>query len=141
MIYRTNSAAETQKFAQDLAKDFSSGGILALSGDLGTGKTTFTQGFAKGLAIKEKILSPTFIIIREYTLPTTKEGKFYHIDLYRLEAIKEIESLGLSEIFANSKNVVLIEWAERLVDSLPKNTTKIIFTRISENQREISVLR
>lgn len=139
MVYQTKSADETKKVAKDLAKEYTSGGVLALSGDLGTGKTTFTQGFAKGLGIKEKIISPTFIIVREYALPQNNEGKFYHIDLYRLEEVKQIEVLGLQDVFSNPHNVVLIEWAEKLGDLLPKNATRVMFTRISEDLRKIDV--
>lgn len=123
----TSSSEETKQFAANLAKKFNRG-ILALSGELGSGKTTFAQGFARGLGIKEKIISPTFIIIRQY--PTN----FYHIDLYRVENFQE---LGLEEILANPNNIVLIEWAEKIKD-LPKNTKKITIEKLEGDKRLIN---
>ncbi|MFH0937365.1 MAG: tRNA (adenosine(37)-N6)-threonylcarbamoyltransferase complex ATPase subunit type 1 TsaE [Candidatus Daviesbacteria bacterium] len=140
MTHQTSSADETQKLAQNLAEKFKKGAILALEGNLGAGKTTFTQGFAKGLGISEKVISPTFILMRQYNLPFTKAGKFFHIDLYRLENLKAVESLGLSEIFANPNNIILIEWAEKLGNLLPKEATFIKFKTLDENKREIKII-
>ncbi len=127
MRYITNSEKETKDLAKKLAKQLS--GVIALTGELGAGKTTFTQGFARGLGIKEKITSPTFVLIRQHK-------NLYHIDLYRID---EIKSLGLEEIWQNPENIVLIEWAEKIKDLLPKNTTFIKFQTLSENQREITI--
>lgn len=124
----TQSSIETQKLAEKLAKNFKSG-VVALSGDLGAGKTIFTQGFARGLGIKDKIISPTFVIIRQHK-------NFYHIDLYRLESFKE---LGLEELFADKNNIVLIEWAEKIKNLIPKNAIWITFKMLSENKREITL--
>ncbi len=137
--YTTNCAEETQKIAHKIAKKIKNGAILALIGDLGSGKTTFTQGFAKGLGIKEKVISPTFILMRQYSLPGSPKAKLFHIDLYRFENIKEIESLGLNEIFSNPKNIILIEWAEKLGKLLPKQAVKIYFTHTFESGRKIEV--
>lgn len=135
----TNSSQETQKLAATLAKNFKDGGVIALSGPLGAGKTTFTQGFTQGLGIKEKVLSPTFILMRQYKIPNKTEGLFFHLDLYRLENIKDIKELGISEIFSQSKNIILIEWAEKIMEFLPKKTVWIYFKPISEDKREISI--
>lgn len=134
----TKSAKETQEFGEKLALKYQNGGILALFGDLGAGKTTFTQGFAEGLGIKDKVISPTFIIMRQYPLPE-KKAYFNHIDLYRLDQINQLEEIGLSEIFADPKNIVLIEWAEKLGNLLPKNATKIKFKQIAEEIRELEL--
>jgi tRNA threonylcarbamoyladenosine biosynthesis protein TsaE len=108
-IHKTNNANETQSIAEEISKSFK-GGAIALSGELGAGKTTFVQGFAKGLGIKEKIISPTFLIIRQYPF----SGKyFYHIDLYRIEEA-DLDILGLKEILEDEENIILIEWPERL---------------------------
>lgn len=136
--YITNSAEETQKLAADLAKKFN-GGIIELNGPLGAGKTTFAQGFAKGLQIKSKILSPTFVLMREYPVPNEPDARFYHIDLYRLETKQDINSLGLTDLLVNPKNIFLIEWAEKLSDLPRKNITKIDFKNLSENTREITL--
>lgn len=131
----TQSASETQQKAGQLAKKFlQKGGVIAITGELGAGKTTFAQGFAKGLGIKDKIISPTYILIRQHPILNTKRT-FYHIDLYRLEDIK---GLGLEEIINDKENVVLIEWAERL-KKLPKNAIKMTIEKLSENSRQILI--
>lgn len=136
----TNSAEGTKELARKLADKFRQGGILALTGDLGSGKTTFAQGFAEGLGVKEHLLSPTFVLMRQYSIPGNSEGKLFHIDLYRLENRVQMEALGLNEIFSNPKNIILIEWAEKLKESLPGNTVSIQIQIISKNKRAISVL-
>ena len=135
----TNSPEETQNFASEFAKNFTSKGVvIALSGDLGAGKTTFTQGFAKGLGIYEKIISPTFVLIRQHPIPFSS-GTFFHIDLYRLEGKINLEELGLIDIFQNRENIVLIEWAEKIKEDLPENITNINIEKLSESQREIII--
>ncbi len=124
----TQSDIETQRVAFNLAQKYRNG-VIALVGELGAGKTTFTQGFARGLGIKDKIISPTFVLIRQH-------GNFYHIDLYRLNDFKD---LGLEEILSNKNNIVLIEWAEKIKDLLPKNTIWIYFKIIKNNKREIKI--
>ncbi len=136
--YKTYSPEETKKVASDLAKKITSG-TIALSGELGAGKTTFVQGFAKGLGIKDKIISPTFVLIRQHkfnekNLParlakasTKRAGRqvLYHIDLYRLEGNIDIKELGIEELILNTNNIILIEWAEKIEKYLPKNLVKI----------------
>lgn len=133
----TKSADETKDFAKKFAKDFSGGGIIALSGDLGAGKTTFAQGFAEGLEIQDKIISPTFLIIRQYSIPK-KKNFFYHIDLYRLENI-DLKNSELEEILQDPSNIVLIEWAEKISKHLPAGSKMINLTRIKEGVHEIEL--
>jgi len=135
--FKSTSAEETKKFARGLAKDFLNGGIIALSGDLGAGKTTFAQGFAKGLNIEDKITSPTFVIIKQYPVPSRK-NIFYHIDLYRLENI-DLKNSGLEEILSDPANIVLIEWAEKIENHLPAAAGKIKLERLKEGLHEISL--
>lgn len=164
--YTTKSAQETQKFAVLLAKEIlhkkpvRKAVVLVLYGDLGAGKTTFLQGFAKGLGIKQKVLSPTFIIMRKfeirnqksetnsklkipnprrYTLDATPYKNFYHIDCYRLKNEKDLEILGFKEIVSNPKNIVAIEWPERVKKILPKSMVKIKFKHLKENNRELII--
>jgi tRNA threonylcarbamoyladenosine biosynthesis protein TsaE len=113
--------------------------ILALYGELGAGKTTFLKGFAKGLGIKEKILSPTFILIRKFQIPKHKFQSFYHIDCYRIKKEKELLTLGLKEIMRNPKNIVAIEWAERIKKFLPKKVFEIKFKILGKKEREILI--
>ena len=124
----TQSNLETQKVAFKLAQKYRKG-IFALVGELGAGKTTFVQGFAKGLGIKDKIISPTFVLIRQHK-------NLCHVDLYRVENFQE---LGLKDFFENPNNIILIEWAEKIKDLLPKNTVWITFEMLSENTRKITL--
>lgn len=139
MVYQTSSPEQTQEIAKKLAQKYKNGGIFALIGPLGTGKTTFVQGFAQGLGISQRLISPTFIVMRQYNIPGKSEGKLYHLDLYRLDQIEQMENLGISEIFQNPKNIILIEWAEKLGKLLPKNAIKIKFKALLENRRQIEI--
>lgn len=133
MKYLSKSEQETQKIASEIAKKFKSG-IIALEGELGAGKTIFAKGFAKGLGIKERILSPTFIIIREHKIP--KRGIFAHIDLYRLETI-DPQTLNQIKELNVENNILLIEWAKKM-KNLPPNALHIVIEKLNENTREIS---
>lgn len=133
----SDSEEETKKIAAKLAKQVSHG-VIALSGELGAGKTVFVQGFAKGLGIKEKIISPTFVLIRSHKIPQTHKI-LYHIDLYRLENNDHLKSLGLEEIINDPNNLVLIEWAEKIEKDLPKNTIRINIEKQKGNVRLITL--
>lgn len=137
MQYTTNSAEETKQIAKTLAKSIDHG-VVALTGDLGAGKTTFTQGFAEGLGVNDKIISPTFILIRQHPIPKTKKV-LYHIDLYRLENEGDIKDLGIQEIIETKENIVLIEWADKIRNLLPTDTIWVTLERIDENRRKIVV--
>jgi tRNA threonylcarbamoyladenosine biosynthesis protein TsaE len=113
--------------------------VLGLIGDLGGGKTTFLQGFAKGLGIKEKILSPSFVILKKFKVKSLGFKVFYHIDCYRIKKPKEILDLGFKEIVSDPKNIVAIEWADRIKKILPKKILVLKFDFINRNQREISM--
>lgn len=139
--YITKNYKETQKLGENLAlvvarsvatKQPKTAVVLALRGNLGGGKTTFLQGFAKGLGIKEKILSPTFVILKKFK-------NFYHIDCYRLNKPEEIFELNWKEIISNPKNIVAIEWPEKIKKVLPKNIIKIDFKLIDEQTRELTI--
>lgn len=132
--YQTFSEKETKNLAKKMAGKIKSG-VIALTGELGAGKTTFVQGFAKGLGIKEKIISPTFVLIRQYPIPNTSRI-LYHIDLYRLEGFTE---LGLKEIIGDPNNIVLIEWAEKAEKYLPENTIRVTMEKTSQTERKITV--
>lgn len=133
-IFTTNSFRETQEVGKDIGVKLKRGEILALYGDLGSGKTTFVQGLAYGLGIKRRIISPTFVIVRSYELGVMS---FYHIDLYRIERAVQVEGLGLKEILNNKNNIVAIEWAKRLGDLLPKKRMDINFEYLAEDKRRI----
>ncbi len=129
----TESAGETKRFGQKIADSLKKGGVIALSGDLGSGKTTFVQGVAKGLGVSNRIISPTFILLRKY-------GNFYHVDLYRLEENieKEVRNLGVFDIWKDPKNIVVIEWAEKIKDMVPKGAKWIKFENLGRSRRKIT---
>lgn len=131
--YLSNSEQKTKQIAAKLARE-NKGNVFALTGELGAGKTIFVQGFAKGLGIQEKIISPTFVLIRQHKIPDSKKT-LYHIDLYR---IAETTNLGLEEILFSQDNIVLIEWAEKL-KKLPKGTIKISIQKEGLYSRLISI--
>jgi len=147
MEYLSRSASQTKRIGKDLAKHLlkkhkSGPLVVGLEGDLGGGKTTFLQGFAEGLGIKEKILSPTFIIMRAFQIPKSRSSsfsRFYHIDCYRVKKPKELSILGFGEIVADPKNIVAIEWAGRVKRILPKNMTSLKFKFVGQNSRKIII--
>ncbi len=126
----TKSAEETARAGDELARHLVSREaphILCLYGPLGSGKTTFTQGVARGLGLTTRLLSPTFIIVRRYQIPK-KEIFLYHIDLYRLQKTSEMEGIGLPEIFTDLASYTVVEWAERLGELIPQKRIDIRFT-------------
>lgn len=144
----TKNARETQNFGKkiglDLVFDKIKPRILCLYGDLGSGKTTFVQGLVRGLGIKRRIISPTFVFMKQYeiSLPRSPNGHrniFYHIDLYRIEKFEDTKGLGLEEIFADPNGIIAIEWAERIKEILPKKRIDIYFDYVSTNQRKINL--
>ena len=135
----TQSAKETQDYGQTVADSLKPPAIFCLYGELGSGKTTFTQGFAKGVGIKNRLLSPTFIIVRRYDLP--ENSLLYHVDLYRLNSTDEMEKLGLSEMFAGPDAFVVIEWAERLGDLLPEDRIDIHFSVLDDGKHKITITK
>lgn len=121
MIIETNSAGETFEFGQKIGREAKPGQIYTLDGDLGTGKTVFTQGVASGLGITEPVNSPTFTIVQEY------EGgrmPFYHFDVYRIGDIEEMEEIGYDDYFFG-KGICLIEWAQLIEEILPQSVISI----------------
>lgn len=121
MIYETNSAKETHELGKRIGSNAKKGQIYTLEGDLGVGKTVFTQGVADGLGIKEPISSPTFTIIQEY-----QEGRlpFYHFDVYRIGDVEEMEEIGYDDYFFGD-GICLIEWANLIEEILPENVITV----------------
>ncbi|XOB42742.1 MAG: tRNA (adenosine(37)-N6)-threonylcarbamoyltransferase complex ATPase subunit type 1 TsaE [Candidatus Nealsonbacteria bacterium] len=143
--YITNTAKETRDLGKGLAekilktKSKRKAHVLALEGELGGGKTTFLQGFARGMGIREKILSPTFVILKKFKIKHPNFKFFFHIDCYRIKEPKEISDLGFKEIIAGSKNIVAVEWAKRIEKILPPSTTFINFEFYNKNKRKITI--
>ena len=138
---------ETMNLAAEIAKKLHGGEVLALTGELGGGKTTFTKGLAEALKVEESITSPTFVMLKVYNAilpPTNLQGSFkkvklIHIDAYRTETIEDIKSVGIEDYLNRDDVVMVIEWAEKIREILPKDTIDITFKFIDENIREITI--
>jgi len=131
----TKSPEETKNLAVELAKELRPGAVLALHGDLGSGKTCFVQGLAEALGVKEIVNSPTFAIINEYR----GSIKLYHVDLYRVKSAAEAEALGMDE-FLGVDGITAIEWPEIISRLLPEDTIHVYFEFVDEIRRRISFL-
>ena len=139
-VHTTNNFEETRQLGRQFAKEIDTLQVVALHGDLGSGKTTFVQGLAEGLGITKKIISPTFIIMRTYELKDHPTKKFfYHVDLYRIESEQDIEGLGLLEIMQDSESIVIIEWPEKIASILPKKRKKLVFNYVKDDIRNIII--
>ena len=159
----TNSASETQRAGEILGQEITKSKprtkqkresglvrgklenekalVIGLEGELGSGKTTFVQGLAKGLKIKERITSPTFVILKKFDLrPATHFQNFYHIDCYRFTSADQLIDLGFREIINHPENLVVIEWAERVRKILSQNTLWIKFEYLDKNKRKMTII-
>ncbi|MFZ2187247.1 MAG: tRNA (adenosine(37)-N6)-threonylcarbamoyltransferase complex ATPase subunit type 1 TsaE [Candidatus Moraniibacteriota bacterium] len=139
--YTTKSAEETRSLGKKMAQTMAPGTFLCLTGNLGAGKTTFTQGFLEGLGAERPYVSPTFVIMKQYDLALPSERgieRIYHVDAYRVEA-QDFAALGFAEWCADKKGVVILEWPERVAALLPPERIEITFKNLSENEREILV--
>lgn len=116
MVIEVFSPNQTEEFGTRIAKEAKQGQVFCLTGDLGVGKTMFTKGFAKGLGINQDITSPTFTIVNEYN---NANIPFYHFDVYRLNHPDELYDIGYEDYFY-SNGICLIEWADMIVDFIPK---------------------
>ncbi len=113
--------------------------VLLFKGNLGAGKTTFTQGLAKALGIKAKIISPTFILEKKYPIKNHKDfDQLIHIDAYRFETEDETKVLRLEEDLSNKRNLIIIEWPEQMGKNRPKGAQKISFESLDENTKKIT---
>ena len=137
MNFISNSEKDTFHFASNLAQSIKVGSVIALLGNLGSGKTTFAKGFAMGLNITEHVGSPTFKIISEYV---GHPHNLYHVDIYRLEGENDFLKIGGEELLNQKKGVTLIEWANLIKGILPKETIFVYFKRSSKkNTRQIRI--
>lgn len=134
-LYRTSSEAETIALGEKLARELPQRRVVLLIGNLGAGKTTLAKGIVqgRGAAGPDDVSSPTFTLIHEFG-----KGSVYHIDLYRLDELHEVETLGLDELFDRDA-LVLIEWGERFPQLLPAERTEIRITPVEDDARQIEV--
>jgi len=137
----TKSPGETKKLARIFAKEIlktpiaKRAVVIGLAGELGGGKTTFTQGFARGLGIKHHITSPTFVLMRSYQLPVTDYRLLIHIDAYRIAEPRELLLLGWKELLQNPYNIIIVEWADRIKSILPRSYIEVRFNIVGEKER------
>ncbi|MDR0906412.1 MAG: tRNA (adenosine(37)-N6)-threonylcarbamoyltransferase complex ATPase subunit type 1 TsaE [Oscillospiraceae bacterium] len=135
MIFNSYNEKETENIAEKLAVTLKSGDIITLYGDLGVGKTAFCRGLARGLGIAQRVTSPTFTIVNEYSggaLP------LFHFDMYRLGGSDELFELGFDD-YTERGGVVAVEWSERVADAMPPDAIKVTITRTGETERTIEI--
>ncbi len=127
-IFETNSPEETMAIGEAMGRAAAPGEIVCLNGDLGTGKTVFTKGFAKGLEIEDHVVSPTFTIVQEY-----HSGRLpmYHFDVYRIDDIDEMNEIGYEEYFFGD-GVTLIEWSTLIAELIPTRVKKVLIEKAPE---------
>ncbi len=133
----TNSEKETQKFAREYARDLKGGEVIGLIGNLGAGKTTFTQALAKALGVKRTVTSPTFVLMKVYKAKQGEIKNICHIDAYRVNTEKDLEAIGALEYFSRSDTVTIVEWADKTKNILPKKIRFVKIKQEGENKRLI----
>ena len=155
----TNNSIQTSKLGEILAKELRGGEIICLTGELGSGKTTFAQGVLKGLGAKGPYTSPTFVVMKEYRISKSYQSSAfpflerssrnsskpsfiyaYHIDAYRVGS-KDILDLGWEEIIANKNNIIIVEWAERIRAIVPKRAIWLKFEHLKKDERKIKLIK
>ncbi|AEE90688.1 conserved protein of unknown function [Tepidanaerobacter acetatoxydans Re1] len=130
-VFETKNVEQTEKLGVSLGKLLSKGDFLALTGDLGAGKTAFTRGISKGLGIDHPVTSPTFTIINEYHGPVA----LAHMDAYRLKTLEELENIGFDDYLEDF--IIVMEWADKVKEMLPDDVLWIDFKVVGENRRQI----
>ena len=125
---------KTDKLAKKFARLLCGGEIILLNGDLGAGKTTFVKSVLKYLGVKDNVTSPTFTIMKSYT---GKRFNIYHLDVYRFESSQEIYGCGIDEVLfsGDNRNLIFIEWSEKIKDILPDNCIEIEISLLEDNKR------
>ena len=139
MEIECHSVEETKKFAYEFSKTVKIGSIISLNGNLGAGKTTFAQGFAQGMGIKQHVGSPTFKLVSEYS---GKKMNLFHVDCYRLSGIEDFLNMGGENLLLPENGICLFEWASIIDGVLPDDTIIIDFIRFKDipNKRLIKIL-
>ena len=136
--YITQSAEQTVALGRELASTLRDARMVLLRGDLGAGKTMLVKGIAEGLraASQDDVTSPTFTLIHEYRGP---EVNLYHVDLYRIETERELDTLGLDELFAEEGSLVLLEWGEKFPRFENERDVEIVIERLGDQERKVTM--
>lgn len=136
-IYKTNSAAETEKIGELLGNTVKDGSVVAMFGDLGAGKTAFTRGFTKGMGINCDVSSPTFALVNEYR---GKKRTLYHFDMYRISGWDDLYSTGYFD-YLDAGGCLIIEWSENIEAILPDDCIRVTITKTDDfNERKIEII-
>ena len=135
MEYTVNSVEETWAVARELAKELKPGDVVCLEGDLGAGKTTFTQGLAAALGVPGRVTSPTFCIVQEHQ---SKDVLLVHMDLYRLRGEEDVEAIGWEDYLARGA-IFVIEWPDRAGSLIPDTARRVAFRHMGEGKRIIAI--
>lgn len=135
----TKNAGETMALGKKLAKEIGEVRIICLNGELGAGKTTFSQGFLRSLGIKGALTSPTFVVMKQYLLGKNifNLKNIYHLDTYRVES-EDVINLGWKEIVENKNNIILVEWPEKIEKIIPDKSLWLDFKWLDKDKREIT---
>jgi tRNA threonylcarbamoyladenosine biosynthesis protein TsaE len=136
---------ETRKFAKNFANQiiaknpWEKAVVIGLVGELGSGKTTFSQYFLKEFGVSGEVFSPTFVLMKSYDIAGSGYSKAIHIDCYRMENKKELMKLGFEELIKDPQNILLVEWADKVKELMPKKTIWIELIHIKENARKVVI--
>lgn len=133
IVAYTKDAPDTQHFAEVLARLIGAGDVLLLAGDLGAGKTTFTQGLARGLGVAEQVTSPTFTLAHTYPCHERDGLRLHHLDMYRIDRLQEALDMGLADEFVDEDVVTVIEWGDVVTPAIPSSFLEI---RLSYSDRD-----
>jgi tRNA threonylcarbamoyladenosine biosynthesis protein TsaE len=136
---KTVTSGQLKELAGELAEKIGPNDVLALYGDLGAGKTTFTRFLVEALGFESRVQSPTFILVRNYHKKKGQIKKVNHVDLYRLNNVNEVLDIGINEMIQEKENITIIEWPEIMEELLPENTIKIYFEFVDDEKRKVKV--
>ena len=134
-VFEVSSVEETWALAKELAKELNPGDVVCLEGDLGAGKTTFTQGLAAALGVPGRVTSPTFCIVQEHQSP---DVLLVHMDLYRLHGEEDVEAIGWEDYLSRGA-IIAVEWPERAGTLLPSSAHHVAFQHFGEEKRRITI--
>jgi len=133
----SQSAQQTMALGKKIARSLQGGDVIALIGDLGSGKTTLIKGLAQGLGVKETITSPSYVLMKTYKPTKKKINHLIHVDAYRLQSAQDLIDVGLNDWLSQPGSVTIIEWADQVKEILPKNTIVIKLKLGQENNQRI----
>lgn len=138
--YISENLESTEAIAQELADSLQGGEVIALSGNLGAGKTIFVKFLAAALGVKEEITSPTFVLMKVYSARVRDIRRLVHVDCYRLDGQNDLSDIGLEEYLSDPKSVMVIEWADKIAN-LPPHTINVKIDYVSDTKRRITIDR